>query len=130
MENQEAEQLPKKVTLVIPEEVTQNLREYVDICTQIKTAKDELKIFSERKSELEEFILEFMMQNSIPAFDTPNGRIKLCETKSKAPLNKDYLREMVSKKLTSQETDEIIELAFDKRPTVNSQKIKLGPNMK
>jgi len=129
-EDREARGETRAEIRVIPEEVTRNLREYVDICTQIKSARDELKIFTERKSELEEYILQFMQQNDIPAFQTPTSTIRLYDSKSKTPLNKDYLRETLSGKLNTQETDEILALAFDQRPVTQSQKIKVGPKMK
>lgn len=107
--------------------INDNLEEYVDLCNQIKNVKDELKIFTERKMELEQSIEIFMKKNQTPEFVTRDGKskIRLFESKQKAPLNKDYLREAVASKVSDTALlEEIIKVAFN-RPSNNSYKVKL-----
>lgn len=108
------------------EELTVTLKEYIDLSGQIKETKMELKIVQERAKELEESIMEFMKKNSIDTLKTQGGSIKLYNTKSKAPLNEDYLRDALSQKIDTVNIDKVIEAAFSSRPITESQKIKLN----
>lgn len=108
------------------EELTRNLKEYIDLSIQTQETKKELKIIAERKKELEEAILVFMEANSIDVLRTQGGSIKLYDAKSKAPLNEEYLRETLGETLDSATLDSIIETAFKQRPVTNTRKIKLG----
>lgn len=109
------------------EQIQGNLEEYVDICKSIKDVTKELKLFRERKAELEEMIAEFMRSNKVPEFTTSDGKnkIKLYESNTKVPLNKDYFREAGKERFDEKTLEEIIALAFD-RPINNSMKLKLA----
>jgi hypothetical protein len=109
------------------EKIQASLEEYVDICKSIKDVRNEVKLFTERKTELEEEISNFMRTNNVPEFTTSDGKnkIKLYESNTKVPLNKDYLREVAKNKLDEKTLEEIIALAFD-RPINNSMKLKLA----
>lgn len=129
---EESDQEQQEQTLLLVQEqslrkINENLEEYVDLCSQIKNVKEELKIFTERKGELEVSITNYMKINQVPEFVTDNGKnkIRLYESKTKTPLNKDYLREALSEKIKDIVIqDEIIKLAFD-RPSNHSFKVKL-----
>lgn len=97
----------------------------------MKQVKSELKIFNERKNELENKISDFMIGNNIPEFSTSDGKesIQLYERKSKSPLNKEYLQDAISDKVDSKTVEEIVIAAFD-RPTVQVQKIKISKKKK
>ena len=109
------------------EKIQSSLEEYVDICTSIKDVRNELKIFTERKTELEQDISDFMKKNNVPEFTTSDGKnkIKLFESNTKVPLNKEYLREAVKNKFDEKTLEELIAIAFD-RPINNSIKLKLA----
>ena len=129
-ESENEDRFDEKVVekLIIPDEVTSNLREFIDLCEQIKGAKEENKILRDRKSELETAITAFMIDNSIPAFKTPNGKIQVYNTKSVKPLSRDFLRDtMASRILDEKIVQELTEMAFAKRPTASVQKIKVIP---
>jgi hypothetical protein len=54
------------------QKINENLEEYVDLCSQIKNVKEELKIFTERKGELEVYITNYMNVHQVPEFVTDN----------------------------------------------------------
>lgn len=111
------------------DDLTSNLKEYIDLSAQTVAVKKELKIIGERRKELEDQILNFMQTNSIDVLKIQGGgSIKLVETKSKAPLNEEYLRESLVEKaiLDTQTIDDIINLAFKRPVTQNGHKIRLG----
>lgn len=110
----------------ISEEITGDLKEFIDLCEQIRNAKEEIKVLCDRKTELEGKISEFMKHNQIPAFITPNGRITVYNAKSVKPLNKEYFKETVSSKIRDEKmVEELMSLVFSKRPTTEVQKIKV-----
>lgn len=115
------------VRTLITEGMTRDLQEFLDLCKSIKAAKEELKILSDRKMELETGIQEFMIEHEIPAFKTPSGLIQIRQTKSIKPLNKDFLRETISTRISdTQMALELTELAFSNRPTTLIPKIKVS----
>jgi hypothetical protein len=110
---------------LITTEFTNCVREYDNIVSQIKAVNDELKVFKKRKNELEEAILDFMQANSIPEYPTPHGIIKLFDSKVKTPLNKEYVKEILSNRLDEKTIDIILDLSFDNRPITEVQKLKM-----
>lgn len=114
---------------ILTEEITNDLRQFINLCEQIKASKEELKILSDLKTELENKISEFMITHDIPAFKTPNGKIQVYQAKTTKPLNKEFLRETIAAKIADAKiVDELINTAFTARPTTSSQKIKVTPS--
>jgi len=112
----------------LTEEITNDLKEFIDLCGQIKAAKEEIKVLADRKVELEDKISQFMIEHGIPAFNTPNGMIKSYPATTVKPLNKEYLRETLSSKLQDARiVEELTTLAFQKRPSTSVHKIKVIP---
>ena len=117
------------VTLTVTEKLRENLREFIDLTEQIKNVKKDLKIINERKAELETDLCEYMVENDIPAFNTPNGKISVYQTKSVKPINKDFVYETFfsSGKIEERLAKELSELVFTaSRPSVPIQKIKVN----
>lgn len=110
------------------QDISRNIEEYVDICMQIKSVQDELKVFKERKVELEHKISDYMKNNHIPQFNTADGKksIKLCENKVKNPLNKEYLESVIGSKVDAKTKQDILTQAFDRPVVENVSKIRLS----
>jgi|SRR6478609_4853124 len=122
-------QREEKKGVQLTEEITQALRQFINLCEQIKNAKDEIKVLCERKAELEGRITQFMLSHDIPAFKTPNGKISVYQAKTTKPLNKDFLKETISAKITDAKmVEELTNMAFTGRPTVSTPKIKITPS--
>lgn len=112
----------------ISQEMKNDLLEFIDLCEQIKTTKDALKVFTERKSELEREIADFMIKNEIPGFAFPSGRISVYPSKVVKPLNKEYLRETLVEEIPDEQLiQRVTEKAFSKRPSTAVQKIRVLP---
>jgi hypothetical protein len=116
--------------LQVNEDLTHNLKEYIDLSSQIQNVKKELKVIGERRKELEQLILNFMQTNSIDVLKTQGGSIKLYDAKSRTPLNEEYLTGVLKEKIDATTMDEIILAAFKSRPVTETQKIKLGSSKK
>ena len=127
LESNENEQ-DSKGQVVVTEEMKMNLKKYINLCEQIKGVKEDIKVLSDEKAEVEGIITLFMAKNNIPTFKLPNGRISVYNSKSVQPLNKEYLKETISSKIADPKiADEITELAFSQRKVTNSQKIRHVP---
>ena len=104
-----------------------DLKEFIDLTEQIKGAKEEIKILTERKAELETRILDFMVDNDIPAFNTPSGKISVFQAKSIKPFNKEYLEAKLATKMESSAAKALTEHAFAGRPVTPVNKVKVVP---
>lgn len=114
---------------ILTEEIMNDLRQFINLCEQIKASKDELKMLTDLKTELENKISEFMITHDIPAFKTPNGKIQVYQAKTTKPLNKEFLRDTIAAKITDMKiVEELINSAFGARPTTSTQKIKVTPS--
>lgn len=104
------------------------VREYCDLDHQTKTVKQQLKLVNERKKELSEIIEEYMRENKIDVFETPNGKISIfAAKKSTKPFNKEYLMETIQDKVSPDVARDIVDAAFDNRPMEETQKLKIIP---
>ncbi|KAJ3213743.1 hypothetical protein HDU81_001851, partial [Chytriomyces hyalinus] len=105
------------ITTTVTDALREDLREYMDLSDQLKKIKKDVKILNERKTELENKICIFMVDNDIPAFKTPTGKISVCQVKSTKPLNKEYLFETMkqSSKVEENLAKELSELFFTAR---------------
>lgn len=111
---------------MLTDEFVSDLKEFIDLCEQIQSAKDEIKLLVERKTEIETNMKTLMSKNNLTAISTPRGKITLQDKKNVKPLNKDYLSEIISSKITDKTVvDEIIQRTFDERPSVLVPKIKI-----
>jgi uncharacterized protein YbcV (DUF1398 family) len=115
--------------VIVSEEFVSDLKEFIDLCEQIHTAKDEIKLLNERKSELEKKMETFMVQNNITGFSTPSGKVSIQSRKSVKPLNKDYLSEVISTRIHDKSVvEEIVQKTFSERPSTMKPKIKITQN--
>ena len=111
------------------EDIQKDLDEYVDICKNIKDVNNEIKIFKERKVELEMQFSKFMQKNNLDQFSTVDGKtkIKLYESNTKVPLNKEYLKKnLKSSKLDEKTCQDILTAAFERPVAKISFKVKLA----
>jgi hypothetical protein len=109
-----------------PEALREDLLEFVDLCEQIKGAKEALKMFTERKTELQNEIAQYLIQNKLPGIKVSNGHVALYPSKSVQPLNKDYLKETLTQRISDEKTvDEIVEMSFTKRPSQEVKKLRV-----
>jgi hypothetical protein len=126
-QNRVEENKPQKIAAEeITQEMKDDLLEFIDLCEQIKASKDGIKVFVERKAELERQIADFMIHNDIPGFVFPNGRISKFDKKITKPLNKDSLHETIVEQFADEKAaSEVTEKVFSKRPSTTVQKIRV-----
>lgn len=110
------------------EDLKRSITQYTDLCNQIRSVKDDVKVLDKRKKEIEAFLRTYMIEHDIPVFKTKHGKIALYNTKRVQPMNKDFLRDAIKFKIPdSKVADEITALAFSSRPVREERKIKHTP---
>ena len=111
----------------VPQNVKDDLKEYMDLQEQIKGANMELKVFKERLKELSNDIAEYMAQHDIQYFNTPQGKVSFYQSKSMKPLNKDFFKETIQSKITDKQLVDELTTMFEKRPFTEVNRIKVFP---
>ncbi|KAJ3085727.1 hypothetical protein HK102_013888 [Quaeritorhiza haematococci] len=102
-----------------------NVKEYVTLTQEIKSAKEHIKLLNARVSELESELVEFMKSHDIQSLQISNGKINLYESKTVKPLNRDILTQTIAQKLDPSVAKELVESAFGSRPTATVSKIRI-----
>ena len=78
-----------------------------------------------RNKELEPEITKFMTTNNVSDLNTENGKLKCQERKTKKGLNKDFLKDNLSKYLTEEDKlDECMNDLWKNRPVTISYKLQ------
>ena len=114
----------------IPEEEIQFFKEkvqrWLNVDTQISQLESQIRELKKvRNKELEPQITTFMTQYNVTDLNTDNGKLKCQERKTKKGLNKNHIRENLSKYLTEQDKlDQAMDDLWTNREITVSYKLK------
>lgn len=103
------------------------VREYVENEDIITKARNDLKLVSKRRDELQDTIVQFMKENNINSINISNGqgRIKLNSKIVKKALNRQALMDAIQSKIDPAEMEHLLKELEDQREAVEVDKIKL-----
>ena len=73
------------------------IKEWISVNNKITELQTNLKQYREKKKELSHGLMKVMENNEIDRFDINNGKLLYKKTKTKAPINKDYLLTMLDR---------------------------------
>lgn len=106
----------------------QTIMQYTDLCNQIRVTKQDVKILSDRKKEIEAELCNYMISNNIDVLNTSGGKISLYNTKKVQPLNKEFLCNAIKSRIPDTNVaEDITTLAFSSRPVREERKVKHTP---
>ena len=114
----------------IPENEIQFFKEkvqrWLNVDTQISQLESQIRELKKvRNKELEPQITTFMTQYNVTDLNTDNGKLKCQERKTKKGLNKNNIRENLSKYLTEQDKlDQAMDDLWKNREITISYKLK------
>ena len=115
-------EIPKEEIQYFKEKVTRWLlidKQIADLQTQMKDLK---KV---RDKELQPSITEFMVNNNVSDLNTENGKLRCQERKTKKGLNKQNIRDNLSKFLEEQDKlDEAVSQIMNEREVIIKHVIK------
>ena len=112
------------------EELVDNIKNWMQIDTEMKLLQKELKDRRMRKKQLTESLVEIMKSNEIDCFDITEGKIIYTTNKVKAPLSKKHLTECLDKYFaaeTSIKADEISNFILESRVVKTNESIRHKP---
>ena len=116
------QEIPKEEIQYFKEKVTRWLlidKQIADLQTQMKDLK---KV---RDKELQPSITEFMVNNKVSDLNTENGKLRCQERKTKKGLNKQNIRDNLSKFLDEQgKLDEAVSQIMNEREVIIKHVIK------
>ena len=116
------QEIPKEEIQYFKEKVTRWLlidKQIEDLQTQMKDLK---KV---RDKELQPSITEFMVNNNVSDLNTENGKLRCQERKTKKGLNKQNIRDNLSKFLEEQDKlDEAVSQIMNEREVIVKHVIK------
>lgn len=106
----------------------EKVQRWVKVDTQIMELEAQLRELKKvRSKELEPQITTFMTQNNISDLNTENGKLRCKEKRTKQALNKNNIRNNLSKYLTEEKIDSAITDMWNNREekvTYQIQKMK------
>ena len=116
------EKIPQTELQFFKEKVTR----WVNVDQQISELEKQIRELKKvRNKELEPEITNFMQTYNVKDLNTENGRLRCQEYKTKKGLNKQNIRENLSKFLTeSAQLDEAVQSIISEREIVTKYKIK------
>ena len=116
------EKIPQTELQFFKEKVTR----WVNVDQQISDLEKQIRELKKvRNKELEPEITNFMQTYNVKDLNTENGRLRCQEYKTKKGLNKQNIRQNLSKFLTeSSQLDEAVQSIISEREIVTKYKIK------
>lgn len=107
------------------------IKEWVDCERKIKEINLQAKEFKEKKKLLTKTLVEVMKNNEIDCFDINDGKIIHKTSKTKAPVSKEYLSNILHdyfKNNPDIDCDEVGNIILDSRPIKERHSIVMKQN--
>ncbi len=122
MMNNPFQQIPQTEIQFFKEKV----QRWLHVDNQIEELQKQIRELKKvRNKELEPEITKFMTEYKVTDLNTENGKLRCKERKTKKGLNKNNIRENLSKYLTEQDKlDEAMNTILTERPIVVSYKLQ------
>ena len=116
------EQIPQNEIQFFKEKV----QRWLHVDNQISLLESQIRDLKKvRNKELEPEITEFMTKHNVSDLNTENEKLKCQERKTKKGLNKDFVKNNLSKYLTEQDKiDQCMEDLWTNRPITVSYKLQ------
>jgi len=89
------------------------IKEFVRIDDEIALVNKQVKDVRKKRSDLENSIKNYMIENSISKVDIGDGALKISKTKAAKRLNKQIILSTLLDNLDHEKADKIIEVLFD-----------------
>ena len=107
------------------------IKEWVECEKKIKEINNEIKKYKDKKKILTKTLIDVMKNNEIDCFDINNGKIVHRTSKTKAPVSKDYLSQILAKYFKNNpeiNCDEVGNAILDNRPVKERHSIIMKEN--
>lgn len=99
------------------EQIIQSVKKWVQIDNEMRQLRNELNNRKKLKDEISSTLLSLMKQNNIDTFDLNDGKIEYATRKTKKPISKKMLLNILSKYYNgdNKKTNELNQFILDNR---------------
>jgi hypothetical protein len=107
------------------EHIKEHIKEWLGIDNEMKVLQQELKNRRQRKKELTDSLVSVLKETGIDGWDTKDGKLEYCKTKTKSALNKQHIKEALLKFISNpDEVETMTAFIFDSRGVKEKESIK------
>lgn len=98
-------------------EAINNIREWVKIDNEMRTLKQEISNRKKKKDQISNNLIDVMKQNEIDSVNINNGKIEFTKRKTKKPISKKLLQNILTKyyKEDTNKANEVNEFILNNR---------------
>lgn len=110
---------PAKVNIV------ESVKEWIGIDNEMRVLTAELKKRRERKKQLSDALVSVLRDSDIDGWNTKEGKLEYVKTKTKSALNKQHIRDALSKFITDE--DQVVAMTqfiYESRVVTEKESIK------
>lgn len=116
---------------VTKETLINNIKEWVQIDSEIKELQKEMKDRREKKKLLTHNLVEIMKTNEIDCFDIKNGKLLYTKSNVKSSLNKDHIMKCLMKyfeKAPNIDASDVTQFILENREIKEKDNIRIKTN--
>jgi len=110
------------------EHLKDSIKEWIGLDNEMKVLQAELKLRRQKKKQLSDSLIDVLKKSGIDGWNTKEGKLEYCVTKTKTSINKEHIRNSLSKFI---EDDEQIEamttFIYQSRGVKEKESIKRKP---
>ena len=105
--------------------VKETIKEWLSIDNEMKVLQSELKTRRLRKKDLSDSLVGILKESGIDGWDTKDGKLEYCMTKTKSSLNKAHIKTALSKFIQNEaEVELMTKFIYDSRGVREKESIK------
>jgi hypothetical protein len=116
------------ITMDTGEHLKESIKEWIGIDNEMKVLQAELKLRRQKKKQLSDGLIDVLKKTGIDGWDTKEGKLEYCVTKTKTTINKEHIRNSLSKFIQDEEQiDAMTTFIYESRGIKEKESIKRKP---
>lgn len=105
--------------------VVDSVKEWFKIDNELRVLQAEIKLRKERKKELTDALVAVLRDSDIDGWNTKEGKLEYVKTKTKTALNKQHIRNALTKFIANEEqVDAMTQFIYESRGIKEKECIK------
>jgi len=110
------------------EHLKDSIKEWIGIDNEMKVLQAELKLRRQKKKQLSDNLIDVLKNSGIDGWNTKEGKLEYCVTKTKTAINKDHIRQSLSKFIEdSEQIEAMTSFIYESRGVKEKESIKRKP---
>jgi len=110
------------------EQLKDSIKEWIGLDNEMKVLQAELKLRRQKKKQLSDGLIDVLKKTGIDGWNTKEGKLEYCVTKTKTSINKEHIRNSLSKFIKDEEQIEAMTtFIYESRGVKEKESIKRKP---